>query len=354
MYDKLFEPLQLGALTIPNRIIMAPLTRQRSGSSRVPNQLMCEYYTQRASAGLILTEATSIEPMGIGYKDTPGIWNAEQVEGWKAITQAVHAKSGRIFSQLWHVGRISHPIFLDGQTPVAPSAIAPAGFVSLVRPQIPFVTPRALETREVKTIVQNYKIAAQNAKLAGFDGVEAHAANGYLIDQFLQSSTNKRQDEYGGSVQNRARFLLEIADALIEVWGASRVGFHLAPACDAHDMGDSNPKETFGYVAQELGKRKIAFLFAREGLSSGYLTPILKKIFGGVMIANQGLDASTAERLISSGEADAAAWGKYFISNPDLPYRIKHGLDWAAFDPSTFYSEGPHGYTDYPSLISQS
>jgi 2,4-dienoyl-CoA reductase-like NADH-dependent reductase (Old Yellow Enzyme family) len=349
MYEALFKPLQLGSFTLPNRIIMAPLTRQRAGTRRIPNDLMCEYYAQRSSAGLILTEATSIEPMGLGYKDTPGIWNLEQIDGWKKITKAVHAKGGRIFLQLWHVGRISHPLFLDGKTPVAPSAIAPAGNVSLVRPQVAFVTPRALETDEVKTIVQSYKRAAQNAKEAGFDGVEAHAANGYLIDQFLQSSTNQRQDQYGGTLENRARFLLEIADALIEVWGADRVGVHLAPACDSHDMGDANPRETFGYVARELGKRKIAFLFAREGMGPNYLTPYLKKEFGGVMIANQGLDAASAERLISQGEADAASWGKFFISNPDLPYRIKNGLEWAPFNPNTFYSEGSAGYTDYPS-----
>lgn len=346
--DILFQPLKLGDLTLPNRIIMAPLTRQRSGPGRVPNDLMVEYYKQRAAAGLILTEATCVVSSGVGYKDTPGIWSDEQVAGWKKVTAAVHQAGGRIFSQLWHVGRVSHPMYLNGEKPVAPSAIAPKGHVSLVRPETAYVVPRALETQEVKDLVQKYKLAAQNAKLAGFDGVEIHAANGYLIDQFLQSSTNHRTDEYGGPVENRARFLIEIADALISVWGAGRVGVHLAPAMDSHDMGDQNPRETFGYVAREMGRRQIAFLFAREGIREGYLTSYLKKEFGGVMIANQGLDPESASRLILEGAADAASWGRYFISNPDLVEKIRSHRKFTEFDPSTFYSEGPKGYIDYP------
>jgi 2,4-dienoyl-CoA reductase-like NADH-dependent reductase (Old Yellow Enzyme family) len=348
MKDILFQPLKVGDITIPNRIIMAPLTRQRSGAERIPNDLMAEYYAQRAGAGLILTEATVVEPMGIGYKDTPGIWSQEQVEGWKKTTRAVHQKGGKIFMQLWHVGRVSDPSFLGGEKPVAPSAIAPSGHVSLLRPERPYVTPRALETHEVKKLVETYKNAAVNAKAAGFDGVEIHAANGYLIDQFLQTNSNKRTDEYGGSVQNRARFLLEIADALIGVWGAGRVGVHLAPASDAKDMGDENPRETFGYVARELGQRKIAFIFAREGQREGYLTTYLKKEFGGVMIANQALDPKQAAELVATGAADAVSWGKFYISNPDLTERIKNDIPFAPFNPDTFYSEGPVGYTDYP------
>lgn len=343
----LFQPLTLGEVTIPNRIIMAPLTRQRAGEKRIPNDMMRDYYMQRASAGLIITEATSVDPMGVGYKDTPGIWNEEQIQGWKKITEGVHSKGGKIFMQLWHVGRVSDPMYLNGKTPVAPSAIAPRGHVSLVRPEKPYVVPRALEANEVKQLVQTYKQGAINAKEAGFDGVEIHAANGYLIDQFLQSTTNQRADEYGGSVQNRARFLLEIADALIEVWGAGRVGVHLAPAMDSHDMGDANPKETFGYVAREIGKRKMAFLFTREGQRDNYLTTYLKKEFAGVVIANQGLSAEQAEHLIQEGVADAVSWGKYFISNPDLPEKIRNGIPFTAFDPETFYSEGPKGYVDY-------
>lgn len=343
----LFEPLQLGDLLLPNRIIMAPLTRQRSGEARVPNSMMKEYYEQRAGAGLILTEATAVDPMGVGYRHTPGIWNNEQVEGWKAVTEAVHRKGGRIFLQLWHVGRISDPSFLDGRTPVAPSAVQPKGHVSLLRPERPYATPRALTTKEVKEVVEAYRKGALNAKAAGFDGVEIHAANGYLIDQFLQSGTNLREDEYGGSVENRARFLLEIADAAIAIWGPGRVGVHLAPASDSHDMSDANPRETFGYVARELGKRKIAFIFAREGKREGYLTPYLKKEFGGVMIANQGLEPREAARMIEEGQADAASWGKFYISNPDLPERIRNGIELQPFDSSTFYSEGPRGYVDY-------
>lgn len=348
MTQILFEPLKLGDVTISNRIVMAPLTRQRSGSSRIPNELMREYYEQRSSAGLILTEATCIDPMGVGYKDTPGIWNEEQVVGWKKITAAVHRKNGKIFLQLWHVGRVSDPSFLNGQTPVAPSALPPKGHVSLLRPQRPFVTPRALETTEVQQIVQLYKKAAENAKRADFDGVEIHAANGYLIDQFLQTKTNHRIDQYGGSVENRARFLLEIADAIISVWGSGRVGVHLAPACDSHDMGDENPKETFGYVARQLGQRKIAFIFTREGQREGYLTPHLKKEFGGPVIGNQGLDPQQAAALITDGDIDAASWGKYFISNPDLPERILKNKPLAPFNPETFYTEGAVGYVDYP------
>ena len=348
MQSVLFQSLQVGDLSLPNRIIMAPLTRQRAGVERVPNDLMVEYYTQRAGAGLILTEATSVDPMGVGYADTPGIWNQAQVEGWKKVTQAVHQKGGRIFLQLWHVGRISDPAFLNGERPVAPSAIASAGYVSLLRPQRAFVTPRALEANEVIELVQKYKQAGVNAKAAGFDGVEIHAANGYLIDQFLQTKTNHRTDVYGGSVENRARFLLEIADELIKVWGAGRVGVHLAPACDSHDMGDENPRETFGYVARELGKRKMAFIFTREGQRDGYLTPHIKKEFGGVVIANQGLTPVEAEALIKSGAVDAVAWGKYFISNPDLPERIQSNIPLTAFNTETFYFGGSRGYVDYP------
>lgn len=348
MQNIFFQPLKAGELELKNRIVMSPLTRQRAGKERMPNDLMAEYYAQRASAGLIITEATSITPMGVGYEDTPGIWSDEQVEGWKKTTKAVHAKGGKIVIQLWHVGRISHPYFLNGELPVAPSAIKPAGKVSLVRPVVEFETPRALENREVKNLVLRYKEAAEKAKVAGFDGVEIHAANGYLIDQFIQSSTNKRTDEYGGNIENRARFLLEITDAIIQIWGAGRVGVHLSPACDAHDMGDENPLKTFSYIAKELGKRKIAFIFTREGQDEKAITPAIKKEFGGVVIANQGLDVNTAQKIIAEGKADAVSWGKYYISNPNLVEKIKEGKAFTEFDPNTFYTPGPKGYTDYP------
>ncbi|AJW94013.1 alkene reductase [Burkholderia gladioli] len=346
----LFDPLVVGDLTLPNRIVMAPLTRARSGDERVPNALMARYYAERASAGLILTEATSVTPQGVGYAKTPGIWSDEQVEGWKLVTQAVHEAGGKIFMQLWHVGRISDPIFLDGQLPVAPSAIAAGGHVSLVRPERPFVTPRALELDEIPGIIAAYRKGAENAKLAGFDGVEIHGANGYLPDQFLQDSTNHRTDAYGGSIENRARFLLEAVDAAIEVWGAERVGVHLAPRGDAHTMGDSNPAATFGYVARELGRRKIAFIFARESEGDNRLGPQLKAAFGGPYIANEAFTLDSAQAVLAKGEADAVAWGKLFIANPDLPRRFQLNSELNAPVPSTFYAEGETGYTDYPSL----
>ena len=347
----LFDPIRIGDLELPNRIIMAPLTRSRAvGGDRVPNALMAQYYVQRASAGLILSEATAVTPQGVGYADTPGIWSDEQVAGWKMVTDAVHGAGGRIFLQLWHVGRISDPVFLDGQAPVAPSAIAAAGHVSLVRPKRGYPTPRALDTEEIPGIVAAFRKGAENAKLAGFDGVEIHGANGYLLDQFLQDKTNKRTDIYGGSLENRARLLLEVTDACIEVWGASRVGMHLAPRGDAHDMGDSNAAETFGYVATELGKRGIAFICAREALGADRLGPQLKKAFGGVYIANEKMTRESAEQVVASGEADAVAFGQLFIANPDLPDRLKLNAPLNVPQPETYYHPGAEGYVDYPAL----
>lgn len=353
----LFTPIQIGDLTLPNRVIMAPLTRCRASEGRIPNPLMAEYYAQRASAGLILTEATSITPMGVGYPDTPGIWSDEQVEAWKMLTQTVHAAGGRIFMQLWHVGRVSHPDYLDGELPVAPSALAPEGHVSLLRPKRNYVVPRALETEEIAGIVEAYRQGAVNAKAAGFDGVELHGANGYLLDQFLQDATNLRTDRYGGSIENRARLLLEATDAAISVWGPGRVGVHLAPRCDAHSMGDSDPKATFSYVARELGKRKIAFLFARESQTPPRLGPTIKAEFGGVYIANEGLTRASAEQLLKTGEADAVAFGKEFIANPDLPLRLLQNTALNVARPESFHGYGQSditvGYTDYPSLVQE-
>lgn len=344
----LFDPLQIGPLTLRNRIVMAPLTRSRAGEQRVPNALMAQYYAQRAEAGLILSEATSVTPMGVGYADTPGIWNDAQVEGWKQVTKAVHDAGGLIYLQLWHVGRISDPIFLDGATPVAPSALKPAGTVSLVRPKKEYVTPRALETDEIPAIVEAYRKGAENAKRAGFDGVEIHAANGYLIDQFLQDGTNKRTDRYGGPIENRTRFLTEIVDAVAGVWGADRVGLHLAPRGDSHDMGDSDPKALFTHVARQMRERGIAFIFLREHLGPDSLIDDIKAAFGGVVIANEGLTRDTAAELLRSGRADAVSFGKDFIATPDLPHRLREGLALNQQDPSTFYGPGPKGYVDYP------
>jgi 2,4-dienoyl-CoA reductase-like NADH-dependent reductase (Old Yellow Enzyme family) len=346
----LFDPLQIGDITLQNRIIMAPLTRQRAGDVRVPNALMAKYYAERASAGLIISEATSVTPQGVGYAATPGIWSQEQVEGWKLVTSAVHAAGGKIFLQLWHVGRVSDPIFLNGDLPVAPSAIAPQGHVSHVRPQRPFVTPRALDLDEIPAIVEAYRKGAENAKAAGFDGVQVHGANGYLLDQFLQDSTNQRTDAYGGPIENRARLMLEVVDACIEVWGANRVGMHLAPRGDAHTMGDSNAAATFGYVARELGKRKIAFIAAREALGENRLGPQLKAAFGGPYIANERFTKESAQQVLDAGEADAVAWGQLFIANPDLPRRFELNAPLNQPNPATFYAEGEEGYTDYPAL----
>lgn len=347
----LFDPITIGDLELPNRIIMAPLTRARAiGGARVPNALMAQYYVQRASAGLILSEATSVTAQGVGYADTPGIWSDEQVEGWKIVTDAVHQAGGRIFLQLWHVGRISDPELLDGNAPVAPSAIAANGHVSLLRPMREYSVPRALASDEIPCIVAAYRKGAEHAKLAGFDGVEVHGANGYLLDQFLQDSTNLRTDNYGGSVENRARLMLEVTDACIDVWGPNRVGMHLAPRADAHDMGDSSPAKTFGYVARELKKRGIAFICSREAIGDDSLGPLLKKEFGGVYIANEKMTRESAEELMKSGKADAVAFGQLFIANPDLPRRLKDSTGFNEVRPQLFYGSGPEGYTDYPAL----
>ncbi len=351
MTQPLLAPLQLGDLHLPNRIVMAPLTRARAvGADRVPNALMARHYAQRAGFGLILSEATAVTPQGVGYADTPGLWSEAQVEGWRGVTEAVHAAGGRIVAQLWHVGRISDPVFLEGQLPVAPSAVAPAGQVSLVRPKRPYVTPRALTLDELPGIVAAYRQGAENARRAGFDGVEIHAANGYLIDQFLQDRSNQRTDAYGGPIENRMRLLLEIVDAAIEVWGAGRVGVHLAPRGDAHDMGDSDPQALFTQVARELGRRGVAFLCLREHLGAGRLLPVIREAFGGAVIANEGLDPDSAEALLGRGEAEAVAFGRLAIANPDLVERIRQGAALNRPDPSTFYGGGETGYTDYPAL----
>ncbi len=341
----LFDPITIGDVQLKNRIIMAPLTRCRADEGRVPNAMMAEYYAQRSSAGLILSEATSVTPMGVGYPNTPGIWSDAQVRGWSNITKAVHANGGKIFLQLWHVGRVSDPSYLDGELPVAPSAIAPKGHVSLVRPLKDFVTPRALETEEIADIVEAYRNGAENAKAAGFDGVEIHGANGYLLDQFLQDSTNKRTDQYGGSIENRARLMLEVTDG-----EPGRVGVHLAPRADSHDMGDSDRSATFGYVARELGKRGIAFIFTREKLADDSISAELKAAFGGAFIANEKFTKDSANALLASGGADAIAFGVPFIANPDLPARLEQDAPLNEPHPETFYGSGPVGYIDYPRL----
>lgn len=346
------SPLVLGDLHLKNRVVMAPLTRSRATTDRVPTAIMAEYYAQRASAGLIISEATVISEAANGYEKTPGLFTDAQVEGWKPITDAVHAKGGLIVAQLWHVGRVSHPDLLDGETPVSASAVQQAGYVSLLRPKREYVVPRPLEITEIKTIVEQYKQAAIRAKAAGFDGVELHAANGYLIDQFLQSSTNQRQDIYGGTVENRARLLLEVMDALIDVWGAGRVGVHLSPRGDEHDMGDADPRETFGYVMQQLGQRKIAFFFTREYLADDSISEYMKQRSQGVpYIANMRLSREDAIDLLASGKADAVSFGKAYIANPDLYERLLEDapLNELLLD-NMIGTDVAEGYIDYPTL----
>jgi 2,4-dienoyl-CoA reductase-like NADH-dependent reductase (Old Yellow Enzyme family) len=348
----LFDPVRIGNFDLPNRIIMAPLTRCRADNpGRVPTPLMAEYYVQRASAGLIISEATSVDPMGVGYPATPGIWSEEQVQGWRLVTKGVHDAGGRIFLQLWHVGRISDPIYLNGQLPVAPSAIAAKGHVSHVRPHKAYVTPRALELREIPEIIEQFRRGARLAKQAGFDGVEIHGANGYLLDQFLQDSTNQRTDAYGGSIENRARLMLEVADACIEAFGPQCVAMHLSPRSDFHSIGDSNRLATFTYVARELGDRKIAFICAREALGEDRLGPALKAAFRGPFIANESFTRDSALAVIAAGEADAIAFGKAFIANPDLPRRLQDNLPLQTPRPEFFYTHGPEGYIDYPAAL---
>jgi 2,4-dienoyl-CoA reductase-like NADH-dependent reductase (Old Yellow Enzyme family) len=346
----LFDPLKIGDLIVPNRIVMAPLTRSRAAAGRIPNALMVQYYTQRAGAGLIISEATVVTPMGLGYADTPGIWSPEQVEGWKLVTQSVHAAGGRIFLQLWHVGRISDPMFLEGATPVAPSAIAAQGNVSQVRPPKPFVTPRPLQAEEIPAIVDAFRKGAENAQIAGFDGVELHGANGYLLDQFLQDGSNARTDEYGGPLENRARLMLEVTDAVISVWGAGRVAVHLAPRGDSHSMGDSDLTTTFEYVARQLRARNIAFICAREYAGPDSIGAKLKAAFCGLYVANEKYTFEAASQAVNSGEVDAVAFGKLFIANPDLPKRFARGAPLNEVRAALFYTGGAEGYIDYPSL----
>jgi 2,4-dienoyl-CoA reductase-like NADH-dependent reductase (Old Yellow Enzyme family) len=348
-------PIQFGELKLKNRVVMAPLTRSRATADRVPTAMMAQYYAQRASAGLIISEATVISEEANGYEKTPGLFSNAQVEGWKLVTQAVHAKGGLIVAQLWHVGRVSHPDLLNGETPVSASDVKQAGYVSLLRPKREFVVPRPLEISEIQAITEQYKQSAIRAKAAGFDGVELHAANGYLIDQFLQSSTNKRTDIYGGSVENRARFLLEVVDALIEVWGAGRVGVHLAPRGDEHDMGDANAKETFGYALEELGKRKIAFFFTREYLADDSISLDMKARSNGVpYIANMRLSREDALELLSSGKVEAVSFGKDYIANPDLFERLLEDepLNELKFE-NMIGTDVAEGYIDYPFLNKQ-
>lgn len=355
----LFTPLNLGALALPNRIFMAPLTRCRASEGHIPNDLNAEYYSQRAAAGLIISEATSVSPCGYGYPNTPGIHTKEQVDGWKKVTEAVHAKGGHIYLQLWHVGRISHPAYQqDGVKPVAPSAIKPKGQVFTGSTMEEYVTPRALETDEIPGIISEYVHGATLAKEAGFDGVEIHNANGYLLDQFLRTGTNMRGDRYGGTLQNRARLTLEVTEAVVGVWGPDRVGIRFSPAGIFNDMHDNNPLETFGHVLSELNRFGLAYAHitkvtaqdiahgAVEGVGPKELRPYWK----GKVVSAGGFTLDSGNAALAEGWADAIAFGVPYLSNPDLTERLRRGAPLNTPDESTFYASGPKGYTDYPFL----
>jgi N-ethylmaleimide reductase len=354
----LFTPYRLGDLALRNRLVMSPMTRSRALAGNVPNPLAATYYAQRASAGLIVTEATQVSPQGVGYIRTPGIHGAEQVAGWKTITDAVHRAGGKIFAQLWHVGRVSHPDFHGGALPVAPSALPVQGEAFTTRGRTPLVTPRALETNEIPGIVAQFRTAAENAKSAGFDGVELHGANGYLLDQFLRDGSNARTDAYGGSIAKRARFPLEVADAVAGVWGSQRVGYKLSPYFSGYSMSDSNPIETFSFMASELNKRGLLYLHVTEAVAGPGVapagtrraTPILRDIFDGTMIVNGGYDARSAEAAIDGGDADLVAFGVPFLANPDLPARYRRNSELNTPDQATFYAGEESGYIDYPAL----
>jgi N-ethylmaleimide reductase len=352
----LFTPIQLGAYTLPNRIVMAPLTRNRAGEGNVPGSLNVTYYTQRATAGLIIAEATQVSLQGQGYAATPGIYSPEQVAGWRSVTDGVHALGGRIFLQLWHTGRISHPLLQPGgELPVAPSAIAPPGEAMTYEGMHPFVTPRALETHEIPSVIAQFRQGAENALAAGFDGVEIHGANGYLLDQFLQDGTNKRTDQYGGSIENRARFHLEVTEAVASVWGADRVGIRLSPSSTFNSMHDSNPQATFSYLIEQLNRFGLAYLHLIEPNESDIRhggTPIptsyFRPIFQGNLMVNGGYDREKGNAVIASGNAELVSFGTLFLANPDLPARFRLSLPLNQPDPTTFYGGGEKGYTDYP------
>ena len=354
----LFESIQLGALDLPNRMIMAPMTRGRAGVERIPNALMAEYYRQRASAGLIISEAVQISEQAAGWTETPGIHTEAQIQGWQTLTEAVHQQGGKIVLQLWHTGRASHPDFQPGgERPISASAVAPVGEVHTPQGKKPHVTPRAVEIEEIPGIVQQYAEATRNAQVAGFDGVEVHGANGYLIDQFLRDGVNQRTDAYGGSIANRTRFLLEVTAAVVNAWAPERVGVRLSPTNAFNDMRDSDPIATFTYAAEALNDFGLAYLHVLEALPGHMLAvegepvaPYLRRAFQGPLILNGGYDAAKGAAAIAHNEADAIAYGVPFIANPDLPARFLQNAPLNAPDPTTFYSSGPQGYTDYPAL----
>jgi N-ethylmaleimide reductase len=361
--DPLFQPYHLGQLALPNRVLMSPLTRSRSSQpGDIPNDMNARYYQQRASAGLIFSEATQVSPQGKGYAFTPGIHSQEQIEGWKKVTGAVHMAGGRIHMQLWHVGRISHPdLQPNGEKPVAPSAIKPEGartFISADSGMVDIPEPRALETSEMTDIVEQFRQGALNAKEAGFDGVEVHGANGYLLDQFIKSGSNHRTDEYGGSVENRLRLPLMVVEAVIDVWGKDKVGIRVSPTGSFNAMDDDNPVETFGTFARHLNDLGIAYIEVVEDSFQGNhangrpeeVIDAIRAGFKGTYIGNGAYTADEARKRISEGRCDLVSFGRLFIANPDLPERFRQNAPLNEWDESTFYGGGEKGYTDYPTL----
>ena len=352
----LFSPVKLGSIAMSNRMVMAPLTRNRSSMEGVPQDINVTYYEQRATAGLIITEATPISAMGHGYPLLPGIYTDAQVAGWKKVTDAVHAKGGKIVIQLWHVGRISHPTLLNGATPVAPSAVKPAGKAFTFNGLVDYVEPRALDASELPGIVADYVQASKNAIKAGFDGVEIHSANGYLLDQFLRDGSNKRSDIYGGSIENRARFLMEVTKAVVEAIGSDKVGLRLSPVNPFNDMKDSNPQAVFNYVTEQLNQFNLAYLHVVEGgihgggVADAFDFDAMRKLCKPPYMANLSYDKARGNAAIASGHADAVAYGVPFISNPDLVERFRQDAPLNEADSKSFYGGTEKGYTDYPTL----
>ncbi|MBD2102798.1 alkene reductase [Leptolyngbya sp. FACHB-261] len=361
----LFSPVQLGPYNLPNRIVMAPMTRLRAGSEGVPIPINATYYAQRASAGLIVTECSMVSPQSLGYMNCPGIYSDEQVAGWQLVTKAVHEQNGHVFLQLWHSGRISHPSLLNGALPVAPSAIAGTGELHTPDGKQAMIAPRALETDEIAGIIAEFRQGAKNALTAGFDGVELHGAFGYLIDQFLQDGSNQRTDQYGGSIENRARFLLEVVEAVAEVWGANRVGIKLSPSNTFYGIADSDPQATFSYVLNALNRYNLAYVHLMEPNEQDLATrkvlnpvaPLFRSIYKGTLITNGGYTKETGNAALASGNADLVSFGKSFIANPDLPERLATNAPLNTPNPRTFYGTGANqaelGYTDYPFLETQ-
>jgi N-ethylmaleimide reductase len=357
--ELLLSTYQLGPQQLQNRMVMAPMTRARAGAGLAPTALNAEYYAQRASAGLIITEGSQISPLGYGWHNAPGIHTPEQIAGWQLVTDAVHAGGGKIFLQLWHTGRVSHPSLLNGQTPVSSSAVAATGEMHVAEGKVPYVTPRPLSIAEIKTVVQEYAQATMNSRAAGFDGVEIHGANGYLVDQFLRDGVNKRTDDYGGSARNRARFLVEVTEAVCHAWEPSRVGVRFSPRGSYNDMSDSAPEVTFPTAVELLNQFALAYVHTSEPLPGHPLgapaelpriTPLIRQAFRGTLIINGGYDAQSGEAALKNNEADLIAYGVPFLANPDLPARFATGAQLNPPDYAKLYGGGAAGYTDYPTL----